>query len=401
VVVTGLGVVSSIGIGWEEFWKNLIAGKSGISKITAFDTNQHDCHYAGEVKNFNPEEFINRKRIKIIGHASQLAIAASKLALRDGKLPDKDLDNYRIGIVLGTTMGESRVIENIIENNVRLNEMDVQAMLALTYPANALSINTANELKLSGDNLVFSNACSAGNYAVSRAFDLIRLGRVDYMLAGGTDALSRVAFIGFGRLFAMAPEKCQPFDKNRQGMMTGEGSAIVLLEPLETALKRGAKIYAEILGYGLSCNVQDLTAPSVEGIIKAIQHALLRSNIKENEVDYINAHGTGTLENDEAECRAIKMIFGKRSSQIPVSSIKSMLGHTMGAASAFETIACCLAIDKDQIPPTINFEEKDPHCNIDCVPNKGRSHQVNIALNNSQAFGGNNACLVFKKFTNV
>lgn len=393
VVVTGLGVVSSLGIGWQKFWKNLIAGKSGISKITAFDTSGYDRHYAGEIKDFDPEEFINPKRVKIMGHASQLAISASKLALRDGKLPDKDLDNYRIGVVLGTTMGESRVIENIIENNVRLNEMDAQAMLALAYPANALSINTANELKLSGDNLVFSNACSAGNYAISRAFALIRLGRVDYMLAGGADALSRVAFTGFGRLFAMAPEKCQPFDKNRQGMMTGEGAAIVLLESLESAIKRGAKIYTEILGYGFSCNTQDLTLPSVEGIIKAVRHALINSHLKEDEVDYINAHGTGTLENDVAECRAIKTVFGKRCSRIPVSSIKSMLGHTMGAAAAFETIACCLAIDKGRIPPTINFEEKDPNCDIDCVPNKSRAHSIQIALNNSQAFGGSNACL--------
>ncbi len=397
VVVTGLGVISSIGIGWPEFWKNMMVGKSGISKITTFDTSGYDRHYAGEVKNFNPEEFMNKKIIKYIGRTSQMAIAASKLALSDGNLSQKDSSNYCTGISIGTTLGESQVIEGIMKRNVDLNKVDVENIRTLSYPTNVISANVAYELKLSGDNLIFSNACAASNYAVSRAFDLIKLGRVDYMLAGGTEALSRIAFTGFGSLFAMAPLKCQPFDKNRQGMMTGEGAAIVLLESLESALKRGAKIYAEILGYGLSCNSNDLTLPSVKGIVKAIQHSLLRSNIKEDEVDYINAHGTGTLENDEAECRAIKMVFGKRSSHIPVSSIKSMLGHTMGASSAFETIACCLAIDKGQIPPTINFEQKDPNCDIDCVPNKGRSHEVNVALNNSQAFGGSNMCLVFNK----
>lgn len=219
------------------------------------------------------------------------------------------------------------------------------------------------------------------------------------MLAGASDPFSRISFTGFNQFKAVAPEKCQPFDKNRKGMMVAEGAGIVILESLEAALNRNAQIYAEILGYGLSCDAYHMTSSSVEGIINCMKKAMEEAEITPDDVDYISAHGTGTLTNDRNECAAIREVFGPRYREIPISSIKSMIGHTMGAASALEAIACVLIVKNDMIPPTINYETPDPECDIDCVPNVARHHIVNIALNNSYAFGGNNACLVIKKFT--
>lgn len=240
-------------------------------------------------------------------------------------------------------------------------------------------------------------ACSAGNYAISYAADLLRSGKADVMVAGGADPFSRIAFTGFSRLFALAPEKCQPFDKNRQGTLVGEGAGVLILEPLESARARNATIYAEVLGYGLSCDGHHMTIPETEGIRRVMRRALEDSDIKPEDVDYISAHGTGTPANDRAECAAIHDVFGSYADTLPVSSIKSMLGHTMGAASALEAIACVLAVFHDQVPPTINFETPDPECDVDCVPNSSRYHQTRIALNNSFAFGGNNASIVFTK----
>ena len=396
VVVTGLGVVSSLGIGWQEFWKNLMAGKSGISKITAFDTSQYDRHYGGEVKNFDPTQFMNPRRAAQIGRASQMAIAASKMAMKDAKLKLNDLQEKKVAVCIGTTTGEIGLLEKFNDaQNLSPQQIFHQALVSV-YPTSSLSTNIALELGLQGYSSVFATACAAGNYAIGQAFDLLRSDRVDFALAGGTDGFSRIVFTGFGRLFAMAPEKCQPFDKNRKGMVTGEGAGVLLLENLQSATKRKATIYAEILGYGMSCDASHMTVSSVEGISMAMEKALREAQIAPKEIDYISAHGTGTLENDAAECQAVNRIFCERTKEIPMSSIKSMLGHTMGAAAAFEAISCCLAIEKNEVPPTINFEEKDPDCNIDCVPNKGRKHKVKIALNNSQAFGGNNASVILQ-----
>ena len=395
VVVTGLGVVSSIGIGWQEFWKNLLAGKSGISKIESFDTSKYDRHYGGEVKNFNPAKFISKHKIPQIGRASQLAVAAAKLALEDAGLKLSNAVRDSFGVFVGTTTGEIALLEEYYEMAQRSGRISDANFLV--FPSGSLSINIDKEFKLKSDNVVFANACAAGNYAIGRACDLIKSGQIDYALAGGADGLSQVVFAGFNRLLAIAPEKCQPFDKNRKGIIPGEGSGILLLESLESAQKRDVPIYAEILGYGLSCDAYHITDPTVDGVGKAIRKCLKEADLAEGDVDYISAHGTGTIENDCAECQAIEAVFGKRSKQIPISSIKSMLGHTMGAASALEAIACCLTIKDQVIPPTINFETPDPECDIDCVPNKTRKHKVEVVLNNSQAFGGNNACVVLRK----
>jgi 3-oxoacyl-[acyl-carrier-protein] synthase II len=397
VVITGLGVISSIGIGWQEFWKNLLAGKSGISKISSFDTSNYDRTYAGEITNFSPEEFISFKKARQLGRASQLAIAVSKLALKDAEFNQNDITEASCGVCIGTTMGEPQVMETLDAKHFPGKDLQIDFASALSYPASCLSNNVANYLKFKSPNFVFSNACAAGNYAVGYAYDMIRTGAVDYMLAGGVDAFSRIAFTGFSRLFAVAPEKCQPFDKNRKGMIPGEGAGMVFMESLASAHKRNAPIYAEITGFGMSCDARHMTAPDPAGAAKAMRKALQSAGIGPEKIDYISAHGTGTKENDKAECQAVHKVFGKRASRIPMSSIKSMLGHTMGAAAALETIACCLAIKDQCVPPTINLEEKDPGCDIDCIPNENRECDLRTVLNNSQAFGGNNADLLFKK----
>jgi 3-oxoacyl-[acyl-carrier-protein] synthase II len=390
--------VSPIGIGWGNFWNALIAGTSGVSEVASFDTALLPNHRGAEVKNFNPASFIDKKEIVRFGRSSCLAIAAARLAVDDAGLELGGAWQDKAGICIGTTMGESQVLEKLNDAWVRRGIDAIDASLIPQYPCNVLASNVAAQLGLGGLRMVIPTACAAGNYAIGYAYDLIRAGNADLMFAGGADAFSRIAFIGFNRLFAVAPLKCQPFDKNRKGIIVGEGSGIVALEPLEAALERKAGIYAEVVGYGLSCDAHHMTAPLADGIQRAIENALKESKISPEEVDYYNAHGTGTPNNDREECLAIKKAFGQHYKKLAVSSIKSMLGHTMGAASAIEAIACCLALQNDVIPPTINYETPDPECDIDCVPNVSRKQKVRVALNNASAFGGNNACLALRKF---
>ena len=394
VVITGLGVISSLGIGWEEFWRNLLKGTSGISKVTAFDTSEYKNHYAGEIRNFEADKFIPKRKIARIGRTAQYAVAVSKMAVKDAKLTLQELKSRNVGVCLGTTMGEPQVMENLDAHCYLEGERYIVDWLsAMKYPASSIADNVAVMLNLNKHTMVFGNACAAGNYAVGYATDIIKAGRAQMMLAGGVDSLSHIAFTGFNRLLVMAPDMCRPFDKDRKGMILDEGAGVRVLESLQSALRRKAPIYAEILGCGCSCDAGHMTHPSVSGIAKAIAQSLKNSHIAPEKVDYICAHGTGTPENDKAECQAIKNVFGGRSKEIPISSIKSMLGHSMGAASALELINCCLAIKHNKIPPTINWETKDPQCDIDCVPNVAREVEVNIALNNASAFGGNNACV--------
>lgn len=397
-VITGLGVVSSIGIGWQDFWNNLLRGKSGISPVTSFDTTNHFTHNGGEIKNFQPEDFLPREHLKFHNRASLFAVASARLALKDSGLSTEDISQRKIGVCMGTTLGSVQSVEIINELNVVKKQQDIPIDLIAQTPTHSTPSIVAHEFRFNGPIMMFSTACAAGNYAIGYGFDLIMLGRADIVLAGGSDSFSKVAFTGFNQLSAVAPEKCQPFDKNRKGMMVAEGCGILILESLENALKRNAPIYAEILGYGLSCDAGHMTHPSIEGISECMLKALREANIEKENIDYISAHGTGTPANDKTECAAIKEVFGDRYRQIPVSSIKSMIGHTMGAASALESIACALAVKNDIIPPTINLEIPDSECDIDCVPNMPRSHAVNIALNNSYAFGGNNASLVLRKY---
>ncbi|MDP2654725.1 MAG: beta-ketoacyl-[acyl-carrier-protein] synthase family protein [Candidatus Omnitrophota bacterium] len=397
VVVTGLGVVSSIGIGWEEFWKNLIAGKSGISRIVSFDTSVFGKYFGGEIKNFNPAMYLSPARMNKIGRTSQFAIAAAKMALSDAAMTSLNRIACRAGVCVGTTMGEPQTLEKI--NSVRFLRglKFVNPYLMNIYPANVISLNLSQELGFKNVSVVFANACSAGNYSIGYAFDCIKAGNIDIALAGGVDSITRLNFTGFNRLMSTAEEKCRPFDKNRQGILVGEGAGMLILESIESARKRGARIYAEILGYGLSCDSLHMTDPSEQGIVSCVNNALENAGVKPEQIDYISAHGTGTRLNDMMEARAVNRVFTHCPNRPPISSIKSMLGHAMGAASAIEAIACCLAMEKGVIPPTINYSTPDPDCPVDCVPNKSRPTKLRCVLNNSFAFGGNNACVVFKK----
>lgn len=400
VVITGIGVISPIGIGKNDFWQAIVQGRSGISKVSSFDTRDADCHYAGEVKKFNPYSILPDKTILRCSRHIQFFILASYMSKEDAgylkfaPMPEKT------GAIFGALCGESdlEIILEALVNKVPMNNIGKET-IANVFLRNRASI-IADYFKIRGTSSVISTACAGGNYAISYAFDLIRSGALDSALAGSSDCLSKSVFFGFNRLYAMAPRVCRPFDKNRQGMLMGEGSATLFLETLDSALRRGANIYAEILGYGLSCDAHSLAIPKEDGIKKAISKALESSGVDTSQVDYISAHGTGTYANDKAECAAIKQVFGKRHNKIPVSSIKSMIGHAMSAASSIQAVACCLALQKGVIPPTINFKTRDPECDIDCVPNKSRKKDINVILSNSFAFGGNNCCLVFKKWSN-
>ncbi len=311
-----------------------------------------------------------------------------------------DISNYRnrkIAIVLGTTMGEGGMIEEIDKHWTSDGEDDVWGLTISKYPGNTISDNIARFFQFNSISFVIPTACSGGNYAIGQGFDLIQRGVIDFAVVGGADPFSRIAFTGFNRLFAMSPDICQPFDKNRRGMMLGEGAGILILEELESAKNRNANIYAEIRGYGLSCDANHMTVPNSESIIKMMERAIKNSDIRKEDIGYISAHGTGTPSNDKTECQAIKTVFGALAKKLCISSIRSMLGHTMGAASALEAISCCLTLKEEVIPPTINFNVEDPECDINCVPNKAIAQRLNTILNNSLAFGGNNACLALKK----
>jgi len=399
VVITGLGVISSLGVGWKNFWDNLLLGKSGISEISSIDTSKHFTHKGGEARNFKPEAFIEKASIPYLSRATQLAFAASKLALNDAALNLDECDH--VSVCLGTTNGSTQSIEHIndvITSTNGFKKLETHNELICQIPTNSTPAFISKTFNFNGTSVIFSTACAAGNYAIGYGYDVIKLGRSDIVLAGGFDPFIRFAFTGFNQFSAVAPDTCRPFDKNRKGMIVAEGAGILILESLENALERNAHIYAEVLGYGLSCDAFHMTASSVDGIATCIKKAIQEAGITLESVDYISAHGTGTLTNDKNECAAIKEVFGPRGKSIPVSAIKSMIGHAMGAASALEAVTCALAVKNDIIPPTINFETPDAECDIDCVPNQARAQVVNVAINNSYAFGGNNACVVFSKY---
>ena len=330
-----------------------------------------------------------------MARASQFAVSAARMALEDSGVNISK--NKKIGAIIGTTMADIQSLEEIDKYWTQKGEDDVWSINVIKYPGNGLSDHIAFFFGLEGLNNVIPTACSAGNYSIGYAYDLIRQGKYDVICAGGADPMSRITFTGFGRLFAMAPEKCQPFDKNRKGMIVGEGAGVLIIEEYEHAVKRNANIYAEIMGYGLSCDAYHMTAPRVEGVVKVMEKAIIHSGIKKDDVDYVCAHGTGTPANDKTECDAMRKVFGESIDKLSISSIKSMLGHTMGAASAIEAISCVLSLVNNIIPPTINNETPDPDFDgLDIVLNKPKDKELNIVLNNSLAFGGNNACLVLK-----
>jgi 3-oxoacyl-[acyl-carrier-protein] synthase II len=403
VVVSGIGVITAIGEGRDLFWTALREGRCGVSPVTRFDTRLYDVHNGAEIHTFNPEHYMRRLPTDEIGRASQFAIAASRLALDDAAIDPVAVMRGRIGVSIGTTSGEPQFIEALDDALMAGRPQTIDGRFVREYPSHVLAVHVAAEFGLRGVAVTIATACAAGNGALAYAFDAIRAGSADVMLAGGTDAFSRITYAGFARLGAIAPERCQPFDSGRKGMIPGEGAAMLVLESREHAAARGARVYAEIGGFGLSCDAHHMTSghPAADGAVRAMELALRSANVRPEDVSYISAHGTGTQVNDRLETLAIKRTFGRAAYGIPVSSIKSMLGHAMGAASAIEAAACALAVATDCVPPTIGLEKPDPECDLDYVPNIARQHRVSVALNNAYAFGGNNSCLLLRKYEAV
>jgi 3-oxoacyl-[acyl-carrier-protein] synthase II len=397
VVVTGIGVVTSIGVGRDAFWRHLIEGRCGISPVQSFDTSRYTVHLGGEVHGFQPERFVRRLPVDSIGRASQLAIAAARLAFEDAAVEVDSLDPLTVGVSIGTTSGEPALIERFDDLELAGARDRIGPEFVRQYPCHVIGAHVASEFGLRGPNLVIPTACAAGNYALAHALDTIGRGEAEAMVAGGSDAFSRITYTGFARLGAIAPERCQPFDRNRKGMVPGEGAAMLMLERLDRAVARGARIYAEVAGYGLTCDASHMTAPQGDGAVRAMHIAMADAGVSPADVSYISAHGTGTSVNDRIETRAVKQAFGDSAATVPMSSIKSMLGHTMGAASAIEAAACVLAVWDDHVPPTIHLDERDPDCDLDYVPNVSRATRVEVAMNNAYAFGGNNASLIVRK----
>jgi 3-oxoacyl-[acyl-carrier-protein] synthase II len=414
VAVTGLGTVTPVGTGKDEVWASLLAGRLGFAPVTSFDTRAFNVHLGAEVRGFSSAPYVRRLDPGRMGRASQLAIAAARLALADAGLccklgdagdagnhceagePARVVEPEQAGVAMGTTSGEPREVERF-DDRYLAGELDaVGAEFMTLYPCHMIAAHVARELGFAGINTMIPAACAAGNYALAHAVDVLRAGRAELMLAGGADAFSRITYAGFARLGAIAPERCQPFDRRRKGMIPGEGAAVLVLEPFDAARRRGARIYAEVAGYGLSCDAHHMTAahPEGDGAVRAMSRALADAGLAPEQVSYISAHGTGTPTNDRLEAIAVGRVFGA-GMRVPISSIKSMLGHTMGAASAIEAAVCALAVATDEIPPTMGLE--DPENDFDYVPNQARRLRVEVAMNNAYAFGGNNASTIFRK----
>jgi 3-oxoacyl-[acyl-carrier-protein] synthase II len=398
-VITGLGVVSPIGNGREAFWEALIAGANGIADIRSFNTTAYRTHRGGEVKALEPARYFHSERIPSLARGALFAIAATRMALEDAHMNCGEIDLSEIGVCCGTTMGESQLLEFMNSTLLDEHPEEVDPELASHYSAESIPANVAREFGFGGPISMVTTACSAGNYAIGQACDLLRSGRAKIVFAGGSDPFSRIAFAGFNSMLAVAPEVCRPFDLRRKGMFVSEGCAMLVLEPLKDAIRRDAKIYAEVAGCGLSNDAYHMTSPHPQGrgAIAAMKSALREAGLAPEDIDYISAHGTGTPANDRIETTAIKSVFGDAAYRVPVSSIKSMLGHTMGAASAIEAATCALVIDRGIIPPTINYTARDPACDLDYVPNVAREASVRTALSNAFAFGGNCSALILKR----
>jgi 3-oxoacyl-[acyl-carrier-protein] synthase II len=397
VVVTGIGVFSSIGTGAKEFADGLRAGRSGTRPITAFDTTGYAYANGCEIPDFMPDEWIHHLPIAAMGRATQFSTAAARMAVIDADLDERYLRGQRCLVSIGTTDGESADLDRLVEQEVRYGPETLDPVATRRIPAGRLSAAAAQELGLTdAEAVTIPTACAAGNYAIGYGFDAVRAGEVDVALCGGADAMCRKTFTGFYRLGTIAPECCQPFDRNRKGILTGEGAAVLVLESHLSAVARGARIYAEVLGYGLNCDAYHQVAPDQVSVAACIRLALDNARVRPADVDLVSAHGTGTKANDVTEARAIRDVFGQKPP--PVISIKSMIGHTMGAASALSAAACVLAITYDFIPPTVNHVESDPECGVDCVPNSAVAARLRVVQNNGLAFGGNNAVVILGRY---
>jgi len=407
IVITGMGVISPVGTGLNKFWTSLINGQSGIDKITRFDTSNLPTKIAGEVKDFNPENYIEKKELKRLDRFTQFAISATKMALEDSALDLSAVDRTRVGVILGSGIGGTITWEEQHKNLLNKGAGRVSPFFIPMMIVNMASGQVSMAFELKGPNFTVVTACASGTNAVGEAFRTLQRGDADIIISGGTEApITELSLAGFSSMKALStrnnePSRAsRPFDRDRDGFVMGEGAGILVMETLDSALKRNAKIYAEVIGYGTTADAYHLTqpAPEGEGASRAMKAAISDAGISANDVDYINAHGTSTHLNDKFETLAIKHTFGEHAYQLAVSSTKSMTGHLLGAAGAVETIASVLATYNDEIPPTINYENEDPECDLNYVPNKAIKRTVNVALSNSMGFGGHNACIIVKKY---
>jgi 3-oxoacyl-[acyl-carrier-protein] synthase II len=407
VVVTGLGLVTPLGIGLEETWSALVAGKSGIARITKFDPSDLITQFAGEVRNFEPENYLSRKEIKRMDDFTVYSMAAAQMAVEDAKLEIGGANAERAGVVIGCGLGGLKTIERFHLVSLKHGPKKVSPFFIPMLIANMAPGQVSIAYGAKGPNIAIETACAAGTHAVGDAFKLIQRDVADVMITGGVEAaLTPLGVAGFNAMRALStrndePERAsRPFDLERDGFVMGEGSGLLIIEALDHALERGASIYAEIVGYGLTGDAFHMTAPAPngEGMARCMQMALDDAEIAPQEIEYINAHGTSTDLNDKFETQAIKTVFGEHAYDLSVSSTKSMTGHLLGGAGGVETAFTVLAIDRGIIPPTINYENPDPDCDLDYVPNVCREVQVRTALTNSFGFGGTNAALVLSRY---
>lgn len=407
VVVTGLGMITPLGIGVDASWKNLVAGRPGIRKITQFDASTFPTQIAGEVEGFVPEDYIDLKEIKKMDRFIHFALAAAEMAITDAGLKVTDQNAEKIGVIVGSGIGGLHAIEHyhsiFLEKGPRKISPFFIPMLIVNLAAGQISIKFGAK----GPNSCVATACATGSHAIGDAYKIIQRGDAEVMIAGGTEAvITTLGIGGFNAMKALStrndePGKAsRPFDADRDGFVMGEGAGILILERLESAVDRGAKVYAELVGYGMSADAYHITspAPGGEGAVRCMNMALRDGGVDPTEVDYVNAHGTSTKYGDEIETSALKTVFGGHAYKMAVSSTKSMTGHLLGAAGGVEAAVTILSIGNDVVPPTINLDNPDPECDLDYVPHKSREMTVNCALTNSFGFGGTNACLLFKKF---
>jgi 3-oxoacyl-[acyl-carrier-protein] synthase II len=408
VVVTGLGTIAPNGIGTETFWENLVNGVSGVDRITRFDPSHHDTKIAGEIKGFDPLLYMEKKEVRRMDLFIHYALAGAILAVDDARLMFDQVERSRVGVLIGTGMGGIPALEESHNTLLEKGPGRISPFFIPSIITNLASGQIAMRFGVRGPNSCVSTACATGNHAIGDSFELIKRNAADVMFAGGSEAvITPLTIGGFCAMRALStrndePQRAsRPFDKGRDGFVMGEGAGVMILEELGHALRRGAKIYAELVGYGMSADAYHMTAPEPEGLgaIAAMRLALEDAGLPPEEVDYINAHGTSTPVGDVAETKAIKKVFGEHAYRLAVSSVKSMTGHLLGAAGGVESVATVLTVHHGVIPPTINQDEPDPECDLDYVPNKARQAEVRVALTNSFGFGGTNATLVFKQYS--
>jgi len=407
VVITGMGVVSPIGNNLKTFWNNLINGESGISLIDTFDVTNHKAKIAGVIRDFDADKIFGKKEARRLDRFSQFSLAAAEQAWTDSELDLKRIDGERLGVYVGSGIGG---LETLIENIDALRQKGPKRVSPTLVPAmisNAAAAQISIQWNAMGPSMSPVSACAIGNTAIGEAFRLIRSGEVDVMFAGGTEAaITDLSIASFGNATALStrnddPTKAsRPFDENRDGFVMSEGAGILILESLSHALRREAKIYAEVIGYGASSDAHHMVAthPEGKGAYLAMRSALKNANISPEEIDVISAHATSTKVGDISETMAIKQLFGKQAYQIPITANKSMLGHMLGAAGGVEAIALAMSIKEEIVPPTINLENPDPLCDLDYVPSVARQVKINMGLSNSFGFGGHNAAIVLKKY---